>query len=48
MEKGKDSVDYAVFLQKRLPCKGSQQKIHPHGEDKNKYDKAAGLISPSS
>ena len=32
-------VDDAVFLQKCLPREGAQQEIHPHGQNKDQYDK---------
>ncbi len=32
-------VQYAVDIQYRLPCISPQQKVHPHGQDKYKYDK---------
>ena len=32
-------ADIAVFFQKRFPCHGAQQKIHPHGKDKDEHNK---------
>ncbi len=39
MKKAEYSVDYAVFFQEGLPCHRTEKEIHPHGEDKNEYDK---------
>ncbi len=36
-------VDDPVFLQQGLPRKGAQQKIHPHGQDKDQYNKVVPL-----
>ena len=44
MENG---VDDTVFLQEVLPCKSSEQKVHPHRKDENKYYEA-GLVYISS
>ena len=41
MEEGEQGVNDPVLFQKRLPGHGPQQKIHPHGKDENKHDKAA-------
>ena len=44
MENG---VDDTVFFQEVLPCKSSEQKVHPHRKDENKYYEA-GLVYISS
>ena len=41
MEKGKNAIDDAIFLQKRLPREGTEQEIHPHRKDEDEYHKAA-------
>ena len=41
MKHSENAVDDTVLLQKRLPCQGAQQKIHPHGKDKYHDNKAA-------
>ena len=43
MEKREDAVDDAVFLKQCLPCKRTEQKIHPHRENEDQHNKA-GLI----
>ena len=41
MEKGKNAIDDAIFLQKRLPREGAEQEIHPHRKDEDEYHKAS-------
>ena len=41
--KEQDAVDHTVFFQKRLPCHGAEQEIHPHRKNENQHDKT-GLI----
>ena len=41
MEKGKNAVDNAIFLQERLPREGAEQEIHPHRKDEDEYHEAA-------
>ena len=40
MQKIQDAVNDTCFFEKRLPCHGTQQEIHPHGKNENQYDKA--------
>lgn len=40
MQEGEDVIDHAGLFQKCLPCKGTEQKVHPHRQDEDKYDKA--------
>ena len=47
MEKMKETVDNSVLFQQVLPCNDSKQRIHPHWQDENQYDKA-GLIDAKS
>ena len=46
-EEMENGVDDTVFLQEVLPCKSSEQKVHPHRKDENKYYEA-GLVYISS
>ena len=40
MQKGENGVNHSRFFQQRLPCKGSEKKIHPHGKNKYQNNKA--------
>ena len=39
MQGGQYGIDDPLFLQQGLPGKSTKQKIHPHGKNKNQYDK---------
>ena len=45
--KMKETIDNSVLFQQVLPCNDPKQRIHPHWQDENQYDKA-GLIDAKS
>jgi len=39
MQGGEDAVDDTCLLKQCLPCQGTKQEVHPHGQDKDQYQK---------
>ena len=48
MQERKDTVDHAGLFEQCLPGKGTQQEIHPHGKDEDKYDHAVLAAFPAA
>lgn len=39
VQESEQMIDHPAFFQKGLPCQRAEQKIHPHGQDKNQDNK---------